>query len=69
MNVFVKGVVPAWEDKENKGGKYLQLDYKIDKELDKFFALVSVAWKKLMLNTMGQNIPASENIKRKNYHV
>lgn len=62
MNVFVKGVAPAWEDKENKGGKYLQLDYKIDKDLDKFFALVSVAWKKLMLNTMGQNIPASENI-------
>ena len=62
MNVFVKGVQPAWEDPENKGGKYLQLDYKIDKELDKFFGIVSVAWKKLMLNTMGQNIPGSENV-------
>lgn len=62
LNVFAVGIQPAWEDVQNKGGKYLQLDYKIDKDLDKFFSIVGIAWKKLMLNIMGENIPCAENV-------
>lgn len=62
MNVFVKGIRPEWEDQENAGGKYFQLDYKIDKEIDKFFQIVSEAWQKLILNTMGENIPCAEYV-------
>lgn len=62
MNVFVKGILPAWEDQVNKGGKCLQLEYKIDNEIQKFFAIVSEAWKTLMLNLMGENLPGVKDV-------
>ena len=27
MNIFKEGIKPMWEDEQNKGGKYFQLDY------------------------------------------
>ena len=62
MNVFRKGITPVWEDPANKGGRLLQLEYKIDKEIDKFFVNANVFWKRLILNTMGENIPSAEHV-------
>jgi hypothetical protein len=62
MNIFVEGISPIWEDTQNQGGSLLQLEYKIDKEIDKFFRIANVFWRKLMLNTMGENIPHSEHV-------
>ena len=63
MNVFVKGIKPMWEDEKNKNGKYLQLEYqiKID-DIEKFSQISSLYWKKLILNTMGENYPGCENV-------
>ena len=63
MNVFVKGIKPMWEDEKNNGGKYLQLEYQIKPdEADYFSSVSSLFWKKLLLNTMGENYPGSENV-------
>ena len=63
MNVFVKGIKPMWEDEKNNGGKYLQLEYQIKPdEADYFSSVSSLFWKKLVLNTMGENYPGSENV-------
>jgi hypothetical protein len=29
MSIFQEGIKPLWEDEQNNGGKYFQLDYKI----------------------------------------
>ena len=60
MNVFAKGIRPEWEDDNNAGGIYFQLDYKIDKDIDMFFQIVKDVWIKLILNTMGENMPCGE---------
>lgn len=60
MNVFAQGIKPEWEDPNNAGGQYFQLDYRIDKDIDKFFKIVSGVWKTLILNTMGENMPCAE---------
>lgn len=63
MNIFIKGVKPLWEDENNNNGKYLQLEYKINKdELSHFSKVASGAWKKLALNVMGECLPAHEFI-------
>ena len=47
INIFVDGIKPMWEDPENKGGKNLQLDYKIQKEkIENFFKAANFQWKK-----------------------
>ena len=63
MNIFQEGLKPMWEDEQNKGGKYFQLDYKIkNDEMDTFSELANVHWKKLALCTMGGSIPHADYI-------
>ena len=63
MNIFQEGIKPMWEDEQNKGGKYFQMDYQIKKEdMDSFSKIASETWKKLALCTMGGAIPNSEYI-------
>ena len=63
MNIFQEGIKPMWEDEQNKGGKYFQLDYKIkNDEMDTFSELANIHWKKLALTTMGGSIPHADYI-------
>ena len=63
MNIFQEGIKPMWEDEQNKGGKYFQLDYKIkNDEMDTFSELANVHQKKLALCTMGGSIPHADYI-------
>ena len=63
INVFIEGIKPMWEDEQNKGGKYFQLDYKVQKEkMDEFINASNYQWKKLMLSLMGMNIPGADYI-------
>ena len=63
MNIFQEGIKPMWEDEQNAGGKYLQLEYKIKKEeMQEFSSASSFQWKKLILCTMGQSLPGAEYI-------
>lgn len=63
MNIFQEGIQPMWEDKQNDGGKYFQLDYKVEKEdMEKFSNLANIQWKKLTLCTMGGSLPHADYI-------
>ena len=63
MNIFVTGVKPMWEDEQNKGGKYFQLDYRVQKDkMDEFIEASNYQWKKLALNMMGMTIPGGDSI-------
>ena len=63
INIFIDGIKPMWEDPKNKGGKSLQLEYKIPKEkIDDFFTAANFQWKKLILCTMGMSIPGADYI-------
>ena len=63
INIFRDGIKPMWEDLKNKGGKSLQLEYKIQKEkIDEFFTAANYQWKKLILCTMGMTIPGADYI-------
>ena len=62
MNLFVKGIKPEWEDKKNKGGKVLILEYVISHELAEFLKLVSESWTKLLCYLIGETLPHSEQI-------
>ena len=63
MNIFQEGIKPMWEDEQNKGGKYFQLDYKIkNDEMDTFSELANVHWKKIALCTMGGSISHADYI-------
>ena len=63
MNIFQEGIKHMWEDDQNKGGKYFQLDYKIKSdEMDTFSELANIHWKKLALTTMGGSIPHADYI-------
>jgi hypothetical protein len=62
MNLFVKGIKPEWEDKKNKGGKVLILEYVISQELGQFLNLVSESWTKLLCYLIGETLPNSEYI-------
>ena len=58
MSIFQEGIKPLWEDEQNNGGKYFQLDYKIKKEdMETFANLANIHWKKLALCTMGGSLP------------
>ena len=63
MNIFLEGIKPMWEDEQNNGGKYFQLDYKIkNDEMDTFSELANINWKKLVLCAMGGSLPHSDYI-------
>ena len=63
MNIFVDGIKPMWEDPQNKGGKFLKLEYQIKREnMDEFCKSINLQWKKLALSTMGMNLPGAEYI-------
>ena len=63
MNIFQEGIKPMWEDEKNKGGKYYQLDYQVQKERMEEFALpANNNWKKLILMTMGGTLPYADHI-------
>jgi len=63
MNIFVEGIRPEWEDPKNNGGKYLQFEYQIKlDDINKFSNRASNVWKKLALNTMGENFEGSNFI-------
>ena len=63
MNIFQEGIKPMWEDEQNKGGKYYQLDYQVQKnQIDNFAVAANFNWKKLALCTMGGNLPYSDSI-------
>ena len=58
MNIFQEGIQPLWEDEKNNGGKYFQLDYKVQKEqMEDFSKSANIGWKKLALCTMGGSLP------------
>ena len=63
MNIFQEGIKPMWEDEQNKGGKYLQLDYKVQNDkIDEFIKASNYQWKKLALNLMGMTLPGADYI-------
>ena len=62
MNLFEKGIKPEWEDKKNKGGKVLILEYFINQELEEFLKAVSQSWTKLLCYMIGETLPHSEFI-------
>ena len=63
MNIFQEGIKPMWEDEQNKGGKYLQLDYKVQNDkIDEFTKASNYQWKKLALNLMGMTLPGADYI-------
>ena len=62
MNLFVKGIKPEWEDKKNKGGKVLILEYVINEDLAQFLKIVSESWTKLLCYLIGETLPHSEYI-------
>ena len=58
MNCFEDGIKPMWEDEKNKGGKYFQCDYQIQKDrLDAFIELANYHWKNIILCVMGGAVP------------
>ena len=63
MNIFIDGIKPMWEDDQNKGGKYFQLDYKVPvNKIDEFIQKANYQWQKLALNLMGNNLPGADFI-------
>ena len=63
MNIFQEGIKPMWEDEKNKGGKYFQLDYQVQKDRMEEFALpANNNWKKLVLLTMGGTLPYAQYV-------
>ena len=63
MNIFQEGIKPMWEDNKNKGGKYFQLDYQVQKDkIEDFVKAANFNWKKLALCTMGGSLPHAEFI-------
>ena len=63
MNIFQEGIKPMWEDEKNKGGKYFQLDYQVQKDkIENFGNAANFNWKKLALCTMGSSLPYADFI-------
>jgi len=63
INIFIEGIKPMWEDEQNKGGKYFQLDYRVNIEkINDFITASNYQWKKLALNLMGMNLPGADYI-------
>ena len=64
VNIFKDGIKPLWEDDNNNGGKYFQIDYLIlnPSLMGEFTKRANHNWKKLALCTMGGAIPGTEFI-------
>jgi hypothetical protein len=62
INIFVNGIKPEWEDKNNKEGNILTLEYVIDKDLNQFLSMANDLWIKLIIILIGETIPYSNNI-------
>jgi hypothetical protein len=62
MNLFVKGIKPAWEDEQNKKGKTFILEYNIRSDLNSFLNKAQDIWIKMICHLLGEIIPFSNNI-------
>ena len=62
LNLFEKGIKPAWEDEKNKNGKTFILEYEIKSDLDNFLIKAQDIWIKMMCYLIGEQIPFSNNI-------
>ena len=64
MNIFKEGIKPLWEDENNNGGKFLQMEYQVSNtsKMNQFCKELQIQWKKLALLTMGGRFPGSEYI-------
>ena len=69
MILFVKGIIPEWEDTNNDKGKVLILEYEVKTELDKFLILVNDSWIKLLIYLIGEQIPSSNYINGIRFHI
>ena len=63
MNLFEGGIAPKWEDPQNKDGKILLLEYRIDTGIDRFLQHIEDAWSRLMLSLMGESLVFSQYVK------
>lgn len=63
LNLFVNGVFPKWEDKNNDGGRVLQLMYDIRQDLGEFLECIEEYWLKLMLLLIGESFPESKYVR------
>ena len=64
MNIFKDGIKPLWEDENNNGGKFIQLEYQIQNlsKMEEFCRESQIQWKKLALLVMGGILPGAEFI-------
>jgi len=61
MNIFQDGIKPMWEDNnlnnKNKGGKYFQLDYQVQKDkIEDFVKAANFNWRKLAVLCLMLNL-------------
>ena len=59
LNLFKLGIDPKWEDKQNKGGKVIQISFDIYKDLQSFLSEIGNYWMKLMLWVCGGSLPCA----------
>lgn len=64
LNLFVKGVVPKWEDSQNSGGRCLQLLYDVKIDLHEFLDVIGENWLKLVLMLIGESLPSSKHVRK-----
>lgn len=59
LNLFVENIAPQWEDSQNNGGKIIQLEYDISKDLTEFLDQIKETWLKIVLLLIGESLPCS----------
>lgn len=63
MNFFQEGVVPKWEDQKNKGGKSLNMEYRIDRfSIGEFLKEIEKAWLRLILSLVGGTLIGADYV-------
>ena len=62
INLFQKGVKPAWEDEKNKKGKIFILEYEIKSDLNNFLIKAQEMWIKMMCYLIGEQMPYTSDI-------
>ena len=63
INIFQKGIKPAWEDINNDKGNILTLGYGIKiEEIGNFLNQAAESWEKLVCLLIGETLPFSRNI-------
>ena len=62
INLFHKGVKPAWEDEKNKKGKIFILEYEIKSDLNNFLIKAQEMWIKMMCYLIGEQMPYTSDI-------